>query len=202
MTTKTLTGFRLVATHRGDTLQRVAVRELGDAAKWSELAEINRLRPPYLTNDEGQVSDSVKLTGEQLLVPAASPRATTDTNPESVLGRDIHLDRGELHAENGDLSLVEGADNYVQALSHLVVTEPGDLLFHPAYGCGVRRMIGGSNSRAKVMLASRLVKRAIAADPRTSEVRNATVTATGDSLRIEATAVAIHDRTVRLSQVF
>lgn len=198
---KTLDGFRLVDTLRGDTLQRVAARELGDASLWYDLAAINGLRPPYLTDDETQVSAAVKLTGTQLMVPAASPRATVDTDLEDVLGRDVKLTRGELMALDGDLQVVEGAANYVQALEHLVNTEPGDLLFHPAYGAGLRRFLGTNNSRAKALLAGNLVRRAILSDDRTAEVPSASVTVNGDALRVEARAVTVYGRTVNLSQV-
>lgn len=198
---KTLEGFRLVDTMRGDTLQRVSARELGNAGLWYELAEINGLRPPYLTDDEAQVSATVKLTGSKLIVPASFPRATVETDPSDVLGRDIWLYRGELQVRDGDLAIVDGADNYVQALAHLVVTEPGDLLFHPGYGAGLRRFIGKSNSRAKALLASGLVKRAILNDDRTVEVPLANVTVEGDVLRIDVRAVAVHGRSSSLSQV-
>jgi len=201
MTDRTLVGFRLIETRYGDTLQRVAARELGDAARWYELAEINGLRPPYLTDDQLSVSATVKLTGSQLLVPAATPKATIDSTPDGALGIDILLHKGSIQSENGDIALVSGAANYVQALTSLVVTEPGDLLFHPTYGCGVRSLLGSSNSRAKMMLAGGLVRRAIASDPRTAEVVRADISANGDSLQIEAHAMAVHGQPVRLSQV-
>lgn len=203
MTTKSLSGFRLVSTRRGDTLQRVAARELGDAARWYELAEINSLRPPYLTDDEDDVTSKVKLTGEQLLIPAVAPIATADTNPDSVFGVDVQLlPDGRLDVtEDGDLALVGGSANYVQALGNVARTEPGDLLFHPGYGCGIRSMIGSSNSRSKMVLAGALVRRALEADPRTREVRSALVEAEGDVLRVTAEAIAIHERPVRVSEV-
>lgn len=200
MTTKTLSGFRLVETRRGDTLQRIASRELGSATRWYELAEINKLRPPYLTDDEDQASDSVKLTGSQLLVPSTTPVATADTSPESIFGTDVLLKNGRLRVSDGDLVLVSGVDNYLQALGHVVVTEPGDLMFHPEYGCGVRRMIGSSNSRAKITLAGGLVRKAVASDPRTKEVKSATVRAVGDSLFVEGEAIAINQRPARFSE--
>lgn len=201
MATKTLSGYRLVNTRRGDTLQRVAARELGAAGRWYELAEINNLRPPYLTDDANAVTLQVKLTGSQLIVPSSSPQATADTSVDAVFGADIKLKNGRLQAdESGDIRIISGVDNYVQALRFLLATEPGDLLFHPNYGCGVRSIIGASNSRAKMMLAGGLVRRAIAADPRTQAVPAATVTARGDAIRIEVTATAIHDQPVRLSE--
>jgi hypothetical protein len=33
--------------HPGDTLGRIAARELGSPERWRELAEVNHLRPPY-----------------------------------------------------------------------------------------------------------------------------------------------------------
>ena len=196
MTTRRLSGFRLVSTHHGDTLQRVAARELGDAAQWIVLVEINDLEPPYITDDPSEVSSRVKLSGSQIIVPATSPKATVSADLDSALGRDLRLTKGRLSAINGKFNLVSGVDNYSQALKTLVVTEPGDLLFHPTYGCGVRRFIGSSNSRARAMLAGELVRRGVAADPRTGEVKKAAATVQGDRLDIEVEAVSIHDQSV------
>ena len=70
MILKPLSGFRLVPTRRGDTLQDVAVRELGDAARWYDLAAINDLLPPFLTDDPQQAGPRVLLTGQDLKIPA------------------------------------------------------------------------------------------------------------------------------------
>ena len=38
--------IRHAEVHHGDTLQRISLRELGDASRWVELVLLNELRPP------------------------------------------------------------------------------------------------------------------------------------------------------------
>ena len=190
--TKTLPGYRVVRTFRGDTLQRVAERETGDPAQWYDLIELNGLRPPYLTDDPAQVSAGVLLAGGSLRVPANEVVLVQGETDDDLFGTDCRLSKGEMPVENGDFALIAGVDNLVQALRHLVVTEPGELVFHPRYGCGVRPYLGAANTRANGLVAGSLVKRAVHADPRIHSVREATVEMSGDLLRIEVRAEAIH----------
>ena len=190
------TGYKVVQTLHGDTLQRVALRELGDAAKWPDIAYMNGLAPPYLTDDPAAANARVFLTGARILVPVAAPVALSDVSPDDPFDADVWLNRGALVAVNGDFALVDGVDNLQQALSNVVVTEPGELLFHPRYGCGLRQFLGASNSRANGLIAGGLVKRALLGDSRVASVRDATVEISGVTQRIEATAVAVDGSTV------
>lgn len=192
------TGYKTVQTLHGDTLQRVAARELGDASLWPGIAYLNGLAPPYLTDDPAQVAEGVRLTGSRLLVPVDAPVAPADVGTRDPFGSDVRLNKGLLTVEGGDLALVSGVDNLRQALGHVVVTEPGELLFHPRYGCGLRRFIGASNSRANALVAGGLVKRALGADHRVVSVREATTEINGAVLRIEATAVAVDGSTIEV----
>ncbi|MDU7525091.1 MAG: hypothetical protein E7K72_27625, partial [Roseomonas mucosa] len=94
--TKTLTAFRRVTTRQSDTLQRVAAREMGDAALWVDLASINGLAPPYVTTSATEAAASagtLHLLGTDLSVPATAPQATGVTQ-DDVYGTDIALTRG------------------------------------------------------------------------------------------------------------
>jgi len=77
-------GFRSVELRRGDTLQRVALRELGDAARWVDIALLNSLRPPYVVDDGADAGDGVAYAGMSILipVPAASSQKMTSTSSE------------------------------------------------------------------------------------------------------------------------
>ncbi len=52
---------------RGDTLEKIALREQGDALRWTEMVILNNLKPPYIDDNGG---DGVKKPGENLLIGA------------------------------------------------------------------------------------------------------------------------------------
>jgi phage baseplate assembly protein W len=100
---------------QGDTLRGIAVQLLGDQALWREIARINRLRPPY-------ISDRT--------VDHLGPPVTTGALPPGGLPRGgIALDMTEAIADDSvpEAVLVPGAVFYV-ALPSSVVTERHDAL--------------------------------------------------------------------------
>lgn len=197
--TKIISGYRVVNTRRGDTLQRIAARELGDAARWPDIALLNDLAPPYLVDDPADIAPGVLQSGASLMLPANAVSATRDASTDDLFGRDVALADGDLVVTDGDIALVSGVDNLSQAMRHLIKTEPGDLLFYPRYGCGVRPFLGASNSKANGQVAGALVRRAVLADPRIDSIQAATVEIAGDAVRIEVTAMAIHNVPLQVS---
>lgn len=201
MTPKIIPGYRMARTLRGDTLQRIADRELGDAARWYDLIDFNNLLPPYIVDDAADSGPNVLLAGESLRIPTNSTTIVQDEASDDVFGSDVRLNRGRFVVSDGDLSLISGVDNLNQALRHLVVTEPGELLYHPRYGCGTRPFIGASNSKANGLVAGSLVKRAVQADTRISSVQSALVEQSGDVLKITIKAEAINATPITVEAV-
>ncbi len=193
---KTYGIFSDVETLRGDTLQKIAQRELGDASRWVELAVVNNLTFPYITDDPSQSNINVLLSGAVIRVPTQRQLASATSDPDHVFGSDVKLERGELSTVNGDLALVSGVSNLSQALHHVIETEPGELLFHPKYGCSVRSFQGEKNIQQGARFAIALVKRSLMEDPRISKVNNALVVVQGDALMIEADAIAVNGKQV------
>lgn len=183
---KTLSGFRFVEIHHGDTLQRIAVRELNDASKWALIAAINDLRPPYIV-EPGSSAPKTRAYGQLLAVPAARPTVSAEIDPNRVFKVDLDLTTGDLRDDGqGDLLLIEGRNNFRQALRHRIMTPLRDLLFHPRYGCGVHSLKGAGNDRTANLLAAQYVKGALLSDSRCDTVPNTTAVVVGD--RIEVTA--------------
>jgi phage baseplate assembly protein W len=198
---KPLSGFRFVELQWGESLQQLALRELGDASRWVDIANLNKLLPPYVTDDPVLASDRVALYGATIKVPAATVQADAALDPALVFERDVRLKNGRLSAVGGDFELVEGRGNLHQAINHRLVTDPGDMLYHPEYGCLVRRLIGAANGPTAGLLAAEYVKAALRSDPRVKEVTRIEATMTGDQISVDAEIRPIHGKTINVEQV-
>lgn len=187
-----LPAFRLVETHHGDDLQSVAARELGDANRWAELVWINGLVHPYITDDEARVTDGVLLSGQFIKVPAAAGVYTDAAQKGQVYERDCAMVGRQLQDDGaGDFAILTGVDNLRQQLQHRIDTPRGQARRHPEYGCLIYRLLGKINGPTASMLGGQYVKSAAEADYRVKSVDYAKATVVGDSVKIEARAIAI-----------
>lgn len=196
---RALVGYRLVETLYDDTLQAIALRELGDAARWPELVAINNLRPPYLSALPSR--DGVLQYGQMLRVPAAQVTVNTEASPDQVFGIDVALDSsGAITADAGDLALVSGVDNLAAALRHRLDTDTGELMFHPGYGSRVRQVIGAVNGPTAAILAASYARDAVSADPRVDRIVSAKANVSGDGVSVTVSAEPITGRVVTINQ--
>jgi phage baseplate assembly protein W len=196
-----LIGYRLVDTLYGDTLQRVAARELGNADRWPDLANINNLLPPYITDDASLASDRVVLSGKQIVVPAQSKisEASDSTDPDEIYQLDMGLIDGDLSAdEGGDFVIFDGRANLKQALEHRVDVERGELLWHPEYGSLHRALIGTVNGPTAATLAAKYVAATLKADPRVQEVTSVVANVVGDQIQGTADVLPIIGRSMKI----
>lgn len=195
-----LPSFRLAETHAGDTLQRVAAREMGDANRWPELVWINNLTSPYLTDTPSEASDTVLLTGAMIRVPAPTGINTDATERAQVYERDCKMVKRRLVDDgNGDIAVVSGTNNLTQQLTHRIVTPRGQLVRHHEYGCLVWLLQGKVAGPVAGLLGAQYVKAAVQADYRVSSVTSATAQVDGDTTRITAVAEAIAGGKVDIS---
>jgi phage baseplate assembly protein W len=192
--------YRLAETHAGDTLPRVAAREMGDANRWPELVWINNLTSPYLTDTPAEASDTVLLTGSMIRIPAPTGVNTDATERAQVYERDCKMVKRRLTDDgNGDLAVVSGTDNLTQQLKHRIVTPRGQLVRHADYGCLVWLLQGKVAGPTAGLLGAQYVKAALQADYRVSSVISSTAEVDGDVTRITATAEAIAGGKVDIS---
>lgn len=195
-----LAGFRFADTFVGDTLQTIALRELGDASRWPELISYNNLVPPFITDTAALAAPGVLITGSTIMVPAPT-RVSVETDPESVLGTDAQLGQyGELlTTDGGDFAVVSGGQNLMQALTNRLDTEVGDLMFHPEYGNPARRLIGKVNGPTRGLVGAQVVRAAVALDPRVVRATSASAKVVGDTINIAVEVKTVTGRTVTAS---
>jgi hypothetical protein len=194
-------GVRFVELRWGESLQELSARELSDASLWVDIANLNDLRPPYVTDDPVVAATGVALYGSALAVPATSSVGGTEINPDLLYGRDVDLSSGKLTATNGDFTLATGLPNLRHALERRIITDQSELLFHLDYGCLIRRLLGTASGPIAGLLAGQYVKAALLADSRVRDVDRVDVSIVGDSITVEAQITPITGRRVDLEVV-
>ena len=185
---------RQAQTHWDDTLQKIALRELGDASRWVELALLNGLKPPYIQTQSGP---GILAYGDSIAIPAPVAVATGD----AVFLRDVLLDKGRLKADAGRLKLAGGLDNFNQAIQIRINTVKRELAFRPDFGCWVSSLIGAANGPVAGQLAAFYVRSSLLQDDRVASVPSCSATVVGDSIRIEATVNPITGRAVDIQAI-
>lgn len=198
--TRQISGFRFVQTRHGDTLQSVALRELSDASKWSELIWLNSLKPPYLTDDPAQVRLGVLITGSTIRVPSAIAEVDAGVFPDEVFLADCQLDKGAFLFENGDFAIVSGRANLHQALSNRIVTDHGELKFHGTYGANLGRIIGALAGPVRELVAAEYVNDSLREESRVQSVTQVTASTIGDQLTVQAEVVPISGDSLNVSK--
>lgn len=181
-----------------DTIRTLALQYLGDEAAWKKLAIMNNLKPPYISANGG---DGVLKPGDTILVPqkvaatgplpvsrTVNPDASSETQRPMMkrYGRDLRLLEvgGELAdfavASGGDIDVVEGVDNVIQAIKIKFSTEQGDLPTHPRFGA--KYPVGTKLKMATVQDFALNTRRTFFQDPRVEEIMSMEIYASGDQI--------------------
>lgn len=180
-----LTGIRYAQTQWGDTLQSIALRELGDASKWVDIVNINGLKAPYLTGVDADVSSTVLKYGASLKVPSTFNSTNGAESASAIYGTDIDLTDGDFSAtESGDIAVLSGVPNLKQALTMRVNVQRYELLYHPDYGSMVRSVLGKGNNTVEASLANGYAQSSVLSDQRVQRIQKANTQVTGDSMEI------------------
>ena len=196
---KRLPSFRPVEIRHGDTLQKIAAREMGDATRWPELVWINGLLPPYVTDDPLQASDSILPAGSFIRVPAPSGISSGGAEAGQVYGMDCLLAKKRLSVDaDGDLAVVSGVKNLRQQLEHRIVTPLGQARYHPDYGCKVWKLLGTVQGPTAGLMGAAYVKTALLSDYRVMQVVATQAEIVDETIRVAATAEIVSGGTVEV----
>jgi phage baseplate assembly protein W len=164
---------RTVYVQAGDTILILALRHLGSSDRWRDLVTANSLTYPYVTADPTPwraAGGHVLTTGDAMLVPALGPITplTQEAAEAATYGVDLAWSASTLGilSEGTRIGLDRGVRNLQKALYRRLITRPGELPAHPAYGCNAAQHIGHPATTWRARLAALDVQAALERDPR------------------------------------
>ncbi len=220
-TAPTTAGLVPYVLRQGDSVERLALRYLGDIERFIEILELNALAYPYLITDRDYrpaiydpqffdpamydtnpqpdrtgIPDGVRVTGETIWLPpdanVPAGEATFTELDVELYGRDLALTDGVLALNaHAEARTVEGRDNIVQAVEQRIGTGRGELLLHPGYGMERPLAVGVEGTRANTVVAGLELARTVMQDPRVVRIPNAQVLFADTVSRIALEAILI-----------
>jgi hypothetical protein len=190
----------------GESIRDVALRLLGDAARWKELALLNDLKAPYVAS---VASAGVLGPGSKIIIPKEVedienenfvPKEVNQdgsTQSQSPIlrqyGRDLKLTgtssgQSDVGVNNrGDLDMIDGIPNVDQGMFIKFSTEQGELATHPLFG-GAFPIGTKFPTLAKLQEFSFNTQRTIRQDPRVEDIEEIQTFAQGDQVLVNASA--------------
>lgn len=122
----------------GDSLERLALLYYNDARRWQEIADYNNLQYPYLT--------AVSI-GRRILIPTQAsadqvPPSSVEEWVDELVGEDADGTSTGASDVYGDAVSAIGLENMKQAIEHRLMTQRGELVYHPEYGSNLDTLVG------------------------------------------------------------
>lgn len=178
-----------------ETLQDIAVQQLGDISRWVELKDLNDLVYPYIvpTNEQKAANPEHLMTwGDVLKLPTTNSINVADLNYysdkraeeryDASLGMDIALSfLPENSSDNfaympsqypsADLKVVSGIANLKQSLELRLMTRKGSNPYHPNYGSTLLDLIGEKLNPDTIVRIRIEIVRTVKTDNRVEEAR-------------------------------
>lgn len=206
------TGALTATVTAGDTLERLRPAGFTDI----DVIRLNRLRWPFIDGSRPRPDDDpmpppgaqrVLYQGETVLLPSRTAPVSTavradvaavsrEDDDERLFGVDLYVNPEtralEWDPQTGDLRLVGGLDNLLQALRHMLIVPVGSLAYAPDLGS---YLLAESQGVWATDLQTRLnaiaVRQTLAQDPRVASVDRVTVTTGDGATRVEFDLTAI-----------
>ncbi len=200
--TGTAVGYQTHLVRAGESLEAIASRRLADPGRAGEIAELNGLAPPYLSNSG--LPGTVRPGGWLLLPEDAGPDAdgtaagTSWGSDAALYGVDLQLAGDDLvavsrgGAELDDLALRAGQDNVTDALQRRIATPLGGHALFPGLG------IPEDSTTLGAWLLSWTVEQ-VQRDPRVADVTSPILTDAGDQADVELTVQLVGGQQTTLS---
>ena len=180
----TFNGYKTYVVGGRDTLQRIAINQMGDENLWPFIALINNIT----SNAELVPNSTIYIPILNVGATAIDSYVVSSNQAHDPLGTDIALDAdGNLLLGANDLVTVSGIANLMQAINTRLQTEEGQLIKQTAFGLLVQAgnaAVGLTNSYVQMAIESSLIQ-----DPRIAQVQDVKVMVDGDAIYVTANLV-------------
>jgi len=176
------TGVNLYTVKGADTLQSIALRQLGNVDLWPIVASMNKL----LNNEELQARESIYLpstVNDRAAVTKDSYVLTEDV-ARNPYGTDIRLDtEGRMIlSETNDVSTVSSIDNIQQAVDIIMKTRLGSMI--KQVNVGLMSQPGLPGTEMALAYTRMSVRMALLSDPRVEAISNVRLFLVQDDVKI------------------
>ena len=170
---------RLAKVRMNDNLMDIANRELGNFEEWRNIAALNGLIPPYISNTPGP---GLVVPGDQLFMPTPNGGTTPQVgSPPSYtnnyLGVDVYL--GPLNQPmlpwTGDFQVISGYQNLAFSLGRRLQTGLETLIYHPNFGSRIPPEVGSIDDQSISGQLQAYTASSLSSDPRVAKVTNVNV---------------------------
>ena len=189
---RTLTPYRSIKTIqilKGDTIAVLAARHLGDARRWRELAILNQLQAPYISEAKFpktlRIGDSIKIPTTDAPQNVNRPSEIlggpiAEKTEDRILGRDLELEERDglvdlkidSVAGSQDFSTISGNANLLQGIRQRILVEVGTDPLYPDFG--LANIIGLHVPAVDAQLFRLRLLQAVEADPRVLQLAKVT----------------------------
>lgn len=182
-TTQSLTynGYKTYTVGGDDTLQRIALNEMGNESLWPFIALANSI----VSNEELEPNSTILIPISTVGQISNDQYIVSSNVSYDPLGTDLALDsNGNILLGGNDLVTISGIPNLLQAINTRLQTEQGQMIKETTFGILTQvgnPGVGLSNSYAQMAIKASLIQ-----DPRISQVENVNVLIQGDELFITA----------------
>jgi nucleoid-associated protein YgaU len=172
-----------------ETLQDIALTEMGDSNLW-----------PYIADVNGISTNADIAPGDILYIPLETASDLTDTKDAFIIsedaarnpfGADIQLDAdgNMIVMESSDTSTVTGVDNLLQAINIRLTSIQGSLIKQTAVGIAASAGFAGTSLTLSYLRMS--IRNTLMEDPRILDVKNLLIGIDGSQLNVSMEVIPI-----------